>query len=245
MTSYVGSRFGQDGPPRIATSTEMLLEATELPPIPTYQPLVPFLPVSITTGGSAAAYTTMDSGTLLWRRTPSRCDLMFYQGDDVVIPFFFENPDDPNLDMSDQEGFEWTAQVRTLHTYRSRLVTTFSIESSWEAPTPPDDTLGTTEVDMFLPRFKNEEAGLFRWDLFSVSPYDFTRFPKPDDVDPADWPPTTTLRTWLYGLVKIAPRVTSTDFLPDTSGLGGGTNETTIAIVTNAGKVIGPNGMVP
>ena len=31
-------------------------------------------------------------GHKLWERTPSRCDLLFYQGDDVVIPLYFNDP---------------------------------------------------------------------------------------------------------------------------------------------------------
>lgn len=236
--AYVGSRFGQDGPNRIATSAEMLLEATEMPPIPTYQPSVPFLPVLSNGDGSSTATELLDDGTILWRRTPARCDLIWYQGDDVVIPLYFEDPDDPNLDMSDQEGFTWAAQIRYFHTYRSTLVEEFITSSEWEAPTPPDDTLGTTKVELFLPRASNPVAGIYRWDLYSVSPYDFTRFPKPDDVDAADWPPPTTLRTWLYGLVKIAPRVTSTDVLPY---VGNGTTP----VLTTGGYFVGPNGRVP
>lgn len=237
--SYVGSRFGQDGPPRIATSAELLLEATELPPIPTYQPIVPFLPGTTSGEDTSSAFDTLSDGHLLWRRTPSRCDLMFYQGDDVVIPLYF---DDPALTGDNMEtGWEWFSQIRVLHSYSSTLVTDFVTTADYKAAT--GDTTEATLVELFLPRSKNNRWGLFRWDLFSISTTDLSRFPKPADVDAADWPPPDALRTWLYGLVKIAPRVTTTDFLPPPSGaLAGGA---TAAVLTQGGFVVGPNGRVP
>ena len=41
--------------------------------------------------------------------------------------------------------------------------------------------------------------GQYRWDLYSISDANLSRFPKPEDVDVADWPPIDALRTWLYG----------------------------------------------
>jgi hypothetical protein len=235
--TYVGSRFGQDGPPRIATTAELLLEATELPPIPNYQAIIPFVPGTISGEDTSSAFATMVDGHLLWRTTPSRCDLMFYQGDDIVIPLYF---DDPSLTGDDMElGYEWHAQIRVLHSYRSTLVADFV--------TSADYTSGVDEatmVELFLPRSMNDRWGLYRWDLYSIHPVDYSRFPKPDDVDAADWPPPDTLRTWLYGLAKIAPRVSDTDFLPPPAGALP-TGGAVAAVMTNGGFVVGPNGRVP
>jgi hypothetical protein len=236
--TYVGSRFGQDGPPRIATSAELLLEATELPPIPNYQALIPFIPTTLATTDTSA-YETLSDGHLLWRRTPARCDLMFYQGDDVVIPLYF---DDPALTGDDMElGYTWHSQIRVIHSYRSTLVNTFTTHADYTAA-----STGVTEatlVELFLPRSLNTHWGLYRWDLYSVSTKDYSRFPKPDDVEV--WPPPDELRTWLYGLVRIAPRVTSTDALPAESTvptIGGPAGPVALS---NGGFAVGPNGRVP
>lgn len=239
--TYVGARFGQDGPPRIATSAELLLEATELPSIPTYQAIVPFVPGTTSGEDTSSAFETLSDGHLLWRTTPSRCDLMFYQGDDIVIPLYF---DDPAL-LGDNMalGYEWHSQIRVLHSYRSTLVADFVTTAKYTA----GDINGVGEhtlVELFLPRTTNTRWGLYRWDLYSVNPVDYSRFPKPDDVDAADWPPEDALRTWLYGLVRIAPRVSNTDFLPPPAAAltGGGA---VAAVMTNGGFVVGPNGRVP
>ena len=69
-----------------------MLEPGEVAPsLPWYQPLVPFYPPSITQGDGSSSATTED-GHKLWERTPTRCDLLFYQGDDIVIPLYFNDP---------------------------------------------------------------------------------------------------------------------------------------------------------
>ena len=81
-----------------------------------------------------------------------------------------------------------------------------------------------------------------------ISDTDLSRFPKPDDVGAADWPPIDALRTWLYGIATIAPRVTSTDLLT------GGYEYPLVpypgppphvTVLTTGGWCVGPNGRVP
>lgn len=240
MGHYVGSRFGQDTPSRIAVSTELLLEASEMPAEPMYQSLIPFYPPSITTGsdpsaGSLAAATTDD-----WKIYPDRLDLFCYQGDDVQIPLYFVDAARPTLDMSNENDFEWKGQIRIVHAYRSTLVHNFTIESSLITPTPPD-TVNQTLVTLFLPRFHNQYPGRYSWDLFSTSPFEGPTFPQPADVADEDWPMTDQVKTWLYGYFYCVPRVTTTDWLPmpSTAVSAGST-----VIVTPTGTY-GPNGRVP
>ena len=239
--SYVGSRFGQDGPPRIATTAEMLLEATEMPPIPNYQPLVPFYPSVIagSTGSSVspAGVTTTEINS--WERSPARCDLQFYQGDDVIVTLYIQDPSNPNTDMSDQSQWMWHSQIRLWHNYRSRLVSEFIVDSSYVPPSPPDIPLGITKIELLLPRQENNVYGTYHWDLYSESPYSYTNFIKPDDWE-GEWPPEDGIRTWLYGEVKILPRVTSTDSLPVPPVLPPGG-----PVVQGVAVFAGPNGRVP
>ena len=223
-------RFGWDSPARISTTTVMLQGSDALLPAePRYAVMGFALPS--TTGSSVPSGTTED-GHPIWTSIPSRVDLAFYQGDDVVIPLYFNNPELLNDNMA--ASFEWIAQVRRVHTYRSRLVSHFSVKATYHpseaVPASEDDE--HTLVEMFLPRALNIEAGLFRWEIASYSPVDYTRFPEPPDWDQDEpWPPdTTTLRTWLYGRVAIVPRLTTTDMLPTSATPG---------VLT-----LGPNGMV-
>lgn len=236
MGEYGTHRFGWDSKTRIAGTTMMLAQAPDLPPgEPMYQP-VPFLP-SISSGGTPGTPGT-DVDT--WVNAPTRVDLTFYQGDDVLVPLTITDPSDPTLDMS--TTVEWAAQIRLLHTYRSTLVSSFSITDAYTPPTV--DESGFTTVTLFLPRSENIYIGQFRWDLYSVSPLDVADFPQPPEViDPEPWPPTDRIRTWLYGMVTVYPRVTETDFLPPaiTTGGGSGGGDPTGAQVI----FVGPNGRVP
>ena len=236
---YGAFHYGRHTPARIATSSVLLTE-TALPGELMYQPIVPFLPPVASGSGSGGAVSSESSDTQVWSRFPTRCDLTWYQGDDVTIPLYFDNPGD--TDMSDQDGWEWNAEVRVMHSYRSELVNMFSVDSVF---LPADPDLGQdadlTKVTLFLPRWENIYVGQYRWDLHSVSPIegDMSEFPRPPD-DPDPWPPTTTLRTWLYGVVTILPRVTETDSLP-VPITGGGTTP----MLPTGAVFVGPNGRVP
>ena len=244
---FVARRYGQDTPSRIAVTSELLMEASEIPPMSTYQSLVPFYPPSVAVGGGGVSPSGGDTEEIdTWKQFPGRLDLYSYQGDDVIIPLFFSDPADPSLDMSDENGCSWKAQVRTLHTYRSTLRMEFTVESSYTPPDPVDPlALGVTQVSLFLPRLYNKYSGKFRWDVACTSPYSAQGFPMPADY-PADepWPPEDSLRTWLYGLYYSVPRVTATDWLPPPGTLAVGSGATAV-IVTPQGFTVGPNGRVP
>lgn len=233
MSRYGNFRYGFDEPALIAGTAQMMTLGAELPPgEPMYTP-IPFLPPPVI---SSSTSTTTD--TQVWTKAPGRLDLTWYQGDDVMIPLYFDNPED--TDMSDQDGFQWHAEVRLYHTYRSTLVNTFTIDSEAIPAIPPAPA--QTKVTLFLPRTENVYVGRYRWDLYSISPIteDMTEYPRPPDVPlPEVWPPTTTLRTWLYGNANIAPRVTETDALPPPVDGGGEVG------VYGAGFFVGPNGRVP
>lgn len=237
MTQQYGVvRYGWDESTRIAGTSSMMLLGAELPPgEPMYPAVIPFMP-SIVSGSQAQLGAAGDSQQD-WINHPGRCDLTFYQGDDVTIVLTIEDPGDPTPDMA--TAWDWTAQIRVLHTYRSTLVNTFSIVDEY---TPPADPYpGYTTVSMFLPRSENCYIGKYRWDLYSKSPLDVTDYPRPPDVpEPEPWPPTDKIRTWLHGEVTILPRVTSTDFLP------------AVPVIAGSGEVmvysvpfVGPNGRVP
>ena len=240
MSQYGAFRFGRDSDSRIATSVVLYDEATALlPEEPMYQPVIPFYP-SIVSGDSAALGSSGSTAPDVWSSYPSRCDLTFYQGDDVMVPLIIEDPSDTTPDFS--TAWSWTAEIRVLHSYRSTLVNTFTITDEY---TPADGTtIGYTTVNLFLPRSENVFWGTYRWDLYSLSPLDVAEFPRPPDVpEPEPWPPTDQIRTWLYGVVTIVPRVTETDFLPPppvaiSGGGGGGQFALTPFFV-------GPNGRVP
>jgi len=238
----VAQVFGSNMPTRIAGTAQLMLEPGEVAPsLPWYQPLVPFYPPSITNGAGSSNLTA--DGHKLWERTPSRCDLLFYQGDDIVIPLYFNDPAVANDDMS---LHEWHAQIRVLHRYQSALVAEFVTTSEFHTGT--DETDEYTMVELFLPRSDNLYYGQYRWDLYSISDADLSRFPKPEGVEAADWPPPDAIRTWLYGVATIAPRVTDTDFLtggyeyPLVPYPGPPPMVTTI---TTGGWCVGPNGRVP
>jgi hypothetical protein len=238
MSEYGSSRFGWDAPARIATSTTYLQEATELLPDATLYNPIPFLPTITDGSGSASDIQLSDDGHPIWSRTPSAVDLMFWQGDDVVIPLYFDDPSVLGDDMA--AGFEWFAQVRTWPYYSTTLVNTFTITASYHPSIPSPPTAEYTIVEMFLPRSENIHWGCYRWELYSISPQDYSRFPKPDDVDAADWPPPDGLRTWLYGNCTITPRTASTDFLPTPPASTNGGQ-----VLGPGGYFVGPNGRVP
>jgi hypothetical protein len=242
MGQFAAFRSGRDAPARIATSVVMLDEADELlPEEPMYQPVIPFYP-AISTGSGSGAISSDQS----WSNVPSRVDLTFYQGDDVTVTLYIQDPADTTPDMS--TAWDWTAQIRICHTYRSTLVNTFSVKDEYVPPT--EDAPGYTQVTLFLSRADNVYVGTYNWDLYSKSPLDATDLPEPADWPEADvWPPTDQIRTWLYGEVTILPRVTSTDALPMSDS---GVVVTPVwygpaAILASpdGNYVVGPNGRVP
>jgi hypothetical protein len=235
----VTSTFGPNNPTRIAGSTELMTEPGEIVPgLLTYQPLVPFVSPEVVSGSGSSSTTTdmvlSDEGYPIWQRTPSRCDLLFWQGDDVVIPLYFNDPTIANDDMA--TGWQWHAEIRRYHNYNSTLINDFQIAASFN--TGIDETDENTLVEMFLPRTENTVSGIYRWEIYSISPADFTRFPKPPAVAAAAWPPKNELRSWLYGWCKIVPRTSATDILPVVLGDGA-------VVVTTGGFFAGPNGRVP
>jgi hypothetical protein len=240
VTHFVGSRFGQDSAPRIATSAALLLESSELPPEPMYQPLIPFVSGVSGAGGitSGAAASNPPSGTPTWKKFPDRLDLYAYQGDDIQIPLYFQDPSDPTLDMS---GYDWYGQTRLLHTYRSTLVNDLTISAEYIPPDPDVPGSGSTLVTLFLPRVHNRVIGTYHWDLYTLSPFVGPDFPKPEDIADEDWPPTDQIKTWVFGFLYIVPRVTDTGYLtlPATAVQTG-----ELVIVTPTGTY-GPNGRVP
>ena len=143
------------------------------------------------------------------------------------------------------DTFEWFAQIRRWHSYRCTLVTNFVTKAAFHLRTAEDGRDEYTMVELFLPRSKNIYAGHRTAGRCTPSPVeDLSRFPKPDDVDPLDWPPPDAVRTWLYGQCSIVPRTSSTDFLPTppTALPPGGAVP---AAITQGGWVVGPNGRVP
>jgi hypothetical protein len=196
----------------------MLLEASaQLPeqvPVPT---LIPFYGGGVITGdqaAAAAAALAQGSGPQTWERQPERLDISFRQGDDVLIPLYLQDPENPDLDMSD---WDWVAQIRVLPSYTRALVNEFTTDADFLPAPDYHPTLDTTLVKLFLPRELNDFRGCYYWEMYSIGPYDFSDFPQPVDwpVDADPWPPVTGLRTWLYGLCTIRGRITDTDLLPD------------------------------
>lgn len=220
MTNHPASRFGQDAPARIQSTASMLLESTSLLPEQVPMPVsIPFYPGGVITGdqAAAAALAAANPGPQTWERQPERLDITFRQGDDVLIPLYLQDPENAALDMS---GWEWVAQIRRLPHYSSTLVNEFTTDTAYYPPGPPPayhPTLGTTLVQLLLPRELNDFRGRFAWEMYSIGPYDFSEFPEPADwpADADPWPPATSLRTWLYGLCTIRARTTDTDVLPD------------------------------
>jgi hypothetical protein len=198
---------------------------------------VPFLPPGIVSGETIAAVSSASSGDAEWKKYPGRLDLYVYQGDDIQIPLYFKDASDPDLDMSE---WTWNAQIRMRHRYYSTLLNEFSISAELVLPTPPD-TVNTTLVTLFLPRFHNQYAGVWSWDVHSVSPFIGPTFPKPPDVAPEDWPMADQIKTWLFGYIYVVPRVTETDYLP----LPPNAYPVGPIAVTPQGYTVGPNGRVP
>jgi hypothetical protein len=216
-----------------------------MPPIPLYQPLVPFYPslVNGDSSSSVAASSVASDDAAKWKVYPDRLDIYVYQGDDVKLTLYFQFPEEPDLDMS---SYDWWAQVRIPHRYQASLVTEFSVLSTYTPANPadPEDlTASVTKVDLFLPRQSNDQSGLYQWELAAKGPYDWSLFPKPGDLAAdAVWPPTDMIKTWMYGYLYVVPRLTTTDFLPLPPGAvtTGGT-----VVVTPTGMTVGPNGRVP
>lgn len=234
---YGSSRFGWDAPARISTTAVMLQEATELLPGETLHGPVGFMPSIISGDGTS---TSSDSDGSQWKTFPDQLDLYWYQGDDIQIPLYFSDPTNPTLDMSDESDWEWKSQIRNRHRFYSYEVNEFVIESEAVPPTPPATTpTGITLVTLFLPRQMNQYRGIFAWDLMSTSPFVGPVFPQPPDIDV--WPPTTQVKTWLWGKVYVVPRVTATDWLPPP----GAVPPFTPIGVTSQGWFVGPNGKVP
>jgi hypothetical protein len=237
---FGSSRFGWDAPARISTSAAMLQEATEVLPGEMLHGPIGFLP-SLVNGDGSTTGSSSDSANTQWKAFPDRLDLYWYQGDDVQIPLYFTNPGDPSLDMSNENEWEWKSQMRVRHRFYSYKVNEFTIESAAVPPTPPSVTpTGMTLVTLFLPRQLNQYRGVYSWDLMSTSPFEGPVYPKPPDIEL--WPPTTQVKTWLWGKIYVVPRVTSTDWLPvppDAIAPG------TVVVVTPQGWTVGPNGRVP
>jgi len=235
--TYVASRFGQDAPARIAASASSLLEASAfIPAEPQVPALIPFYPGGVVTGDNPSGST--GDTTQSWERQPDRLDISFRQGDDVLIPLYLQDTSQPDLDMS---TWEWHAQIRRWPIYTSTLINEFTTDASYYPPGTFDDTLGTTLVQLFLPRELNDFRGYYVWEMYSISPYDFANFPQPVDW-PEDevWPPVTGLRTWLWGLCTVRARITDTDVLPEPP------DETVpVPVAWNGGWFVGPNGRVP
>lgn len=244
---YVASRSGQDAPTRIAASASLLVEASELlPGEPMYQPLIPFYPGGVTSGSSSSTSAALNGD---WSRSPTDLDITFHEGDDVVIPLYLQDPNSPTLNMSDQSQWHWHAQIKLLPFYGSRLVAEFSTDSTYYAPGTLHPTVGTTLVQLFLPREMNTLAGSFAWELYSISPVVHSpEYVKPDDWPITDvWPPTTTLRTWLTGDCTIELRTATTDILPGTGAtiFNPLLHRWAVPAVDAGPIVVGPNGAVP
>jgi len=239
MSEYATSRFGWDAPSRIAGTSVMLQEQGALPVgLPLYSPL-PFVPLIPT------EQATTSDGHTLWQTTPSRCDLLFYQGDDIIIPLYFNDPVASGDDRSNQT---WFAQIRAIHSYRSTLIGEFLTTAVYHPGESEADEY--TMVELFLPRGDNDRWGTYHWDLYSVADTDLSRFPKPEGVDDLDWPPPDMVRTWLFGQANIVPRVTSTDMLVGSTGSGSTYvpypgPPAGVTVVTTGGWTVGPNGRVP
>jgi hypothetical protein len=166
MSEFGSFKFGWDAPTRISGGTVMLQEATELLPGEVRHGMTPFLPTLVDGSGDSSSDTSLSAdGHLIWQRTPAACDLAFYQGDDIVIPLYFNDPVVLGDDMA--ASFDWFAQIRRWHSYRSTLVSTFSIKATYHPKsspisTDPDDEY--TMVELFLPRTDNTEWGTYQWE---------------------------------------------------------------------------------
>ena len=237
MSEFATSRFGWDAPSRIAGTAVMLQEQGALPVgLPMYAPL-PFLPAGSSTSSSAISGMTED-GHPIWSFVPTRVDLVFYQGDDVVIPLYFNNPDVTGDDMADQE---WFAQIRRGHLVTRSLIADFSVVATYHPSGTGTDVAGVddeyTVVEMYLPRQYNKTWGSFEWEIASYGDTDLSRFPPPPGWDPdTAWPPVQALKTWLFGRCYVVPRTTATD------SLGTVTTDPGVVTLGPRGMVVGPNG---
>jgi len=244
MSEFGTFRFGWDAPARVSTTTQYLQEASELLP---GESLYAPLPFPGGNGGSDTGMATTSDGFPLWTKTPSRVDLLFWQGDDVVIPLYFNDPTVLGDDMDTK--FSWFAQIRACHSYRSTLVSDFSVAATYHpsATQPPTEGDEYTMVELFLPRMFNIYAGAFDWELYSIdTTMDFTRFPEPEGLDETVvWPPPDQLRTWLYGQCNIVPRTAETDYLYADGTPTPPPSTDVVPVVGNGGFVVGPNGRVP
>jgi hypothetical protein len=175
-----------------------------------------------------------EDGHPIWSAVPTRVDLILYQGDDVVIPLFFDNPDIVGDDMEDMD---WFAQIRRRHLYTSTLIADLSVAAEYfpSGETTPE----YTKVEMYLPRAFNNTWGSFEWEIASYGDTDLSRFPPPPgwDTDVA-WPPPQALKTWLFGRCYIVPRTTATD------ELGSVTTDPGVVALGPTGFVVTSNGML-
>lgn len=241
MGQQIASTFGPNGPSRIAGTTVYLSEEEMvIPGLPWYQPIIPFTP-QITDGAALAAQLALSGGVASedWKEYATEKDITFYQGDDVMISIVVHDDELTNQDMS---AWEWHAQVRAYHNYKATLIHEFSCTAEFvPADTEKPDSFDHTVVTLYLPRHSNSIYGEYEWEMYSVAPWDFSAYTKPDGwPDDEVWPPTTALKTWVYGDCTILPRASTTDELPhpvDDSGGG--------IIVIGQGWVVGPNGRVP
>jgi hypothetical protein len=243
MSEYGSSRFGWDSKSRVTGTAVVLQEQSlTLPGEPSYAP-IPFLPTL--TGASNAIGGTTDDGQPIWQSFPSRCDLTFYQGDDVVIPLFFNDPDQTGDDLD--TNYAWLAQIRQRHSYQSTLVANLSINVEYH-PSPtgtdePDVDDEYTKVEMYLPRKLNTSWGVFEWEIYSLQTVDMSRFPAPPDwPEGTTWPTADVVKTWLYGRCNIVPRTTTTDMLPAQPGV---TTLGSNGMVISPWGAIGGSGFVP
>jgi hypothetical protein len=243
LSQFGVTRFGQDAPALISTSGGVMNEATEVVPAePRYGPIpFPPYPGSGIVSGTSATTTTDPSR---WTAYPDRLDLIMYEGDDVQIPIYLQDPDDPTKDLSNESGYEWEAEIRVIHSYNSTLVNMFAVESEYITDTA-SPYYQMTKVTLFLPRLLNVYRGTFRWELASTSPYEGPVYPIPPGVDPAEWPPTDQIKTWLYGSITILHRLTDTDVLPPAGELPPAMSESGSTGAWTGAFVVGPNGRVP
>ena len=188
----------------------MLMEASQvMPNEPNPYPMIPFYPSTITTGSSLSTLSALDSSSDDWKAYPDKLDLFWWQGDDVQIQLQFQG----DTDMSD---WTWEADVRSWPTYWARLNFTFVVSAQFVPADLITEIPAHTTVTLFVPRQLNWKVGKGSWELHSISPYEGPVFedPPPEGVDDANWPPTTQLKTWVYGNVTVVPRTNDTDTLP-------------------------------
>lgn len=209
----VAFRYGQDSPARIAASTSMLTESSAFLPGEPYVPqLIPFYPPLHAGPALPPGYTITESGITLWTSFPSRLDLEWYQGDDISVPLYLAS----DVDMS---AWTWECQVRDYHNYEAPLTYEMGVVVEFLPAVDPDPAMN--KVTLSLSRVDNTVVSFYdAWELYSVSDQD-------------------VLTTWMYGLVRVVRRGSTTDVLPETP------TEPPVPVGWNGGWFVGPNGRVP